>query len=99
MGSKNHINPNIPTAISTVVLPANINRTSLDIQNNSAVTVAISFEDEASLTSITPSNSNPCATLAPGQPYNEVFPDVPTGPVTIYQASGGTISSISIIEG
>ena len=94
------VNPTIQTATSTLVLAAQKDRRFLMIQNNSGAPIAISFRG-INITSLTPSASNPVFVLSntPGinvwMSGSEV---VPSGAITVYQTSGGPISSISCFQ-
>ena len=91
-------NPVLANTTSVQVLAANRKRDFLEIQNNSAANIAISFTG-ATLTGIVPSNTNPCTVLAAGQTWRDNGRYVPGGAISIYQASGGSISTVSVKEG
>jgi hypothetical protein len=93
--------PTIATATSTQVLPANGFRKFLLIQNNSAANIAISFSG-ATLTGIAPTSTNKCYVLPSTAGSNVVRFDnnfVPAGAITAYQASGGSINTLVVVEG
>jgi hypothetical protein len=93
--------PTIATATSTQVLAANGARNFLMIQNNSAANIAVSFSG-ATLTGIAPTSTNQCVVLPSAAGSNIVRFDnnfVPAGPVTVYQASGASINTVTVVEG
>lgn len=93
--------PTIATATSTTILAANGFRKFLLIQNNSAANVAIGFEGQA-LTGIAPTSTNKCFVLTSTAGSNSVRFDrdfVPGGAITAYQTSGGSINTVTVIEG
>lgn len=93
--------PSIATATSTTILAANAVRKFLLIQNNSAADVAISFSG-AALTGIAPTSTNKCFVLKSTAGLNYITFDagfVPGGAITAYQTSGGTINTVTVIEG
>jgi hypothetical protein len=93
--------PTIQTATSTQVLPANPFRKLLIIQNASAAHIGVGLNGQT-LTGIAPSATNICMTLTQTDNANRfVFSDgfVPTGPITVYQASGAPINTVVVIEG
>lgn len=93
--------PTIQTATSTQVLAANPFRKLLIIQNASAAHVAVGFNGQT-LTGIAPSATNVCFNLTNNDNGNRlIFANgfVPTGPITIYQASGAPINTVVIVEG
>lgn len=93
--------PTIATATSVQVLAANGARNFLMIQNNSAANIAISFSG-ATLTGIAPTSTNKCMVLPSTAGSNIVRFDnnfVPAGAVTVYQTSGGSINTVTVIEG
>jgi hypothetical protein len=71
------------------------------IQNNSAANIAISLTG-ATLTGITPTSTNLCIVLSSTAGANIFRSDpmfVPQGAVTAYQTSGGTINTVTVVEG
>lgn len=93
--------PTINTAASTVILAANPNRKLLIIQNNSAANIMIGLNNEA-LTGIVPSATNKGYVLPSTAGSNTlVLKDMslPSGVITAYQTSGGTINTVVVIEG
>lgn len=100
-GTATTTTPTINTATSTTVLAANPVRKFLLIQNNSAANIAISFTG-ATLTGIAPTSTNICYVLPSTADANVVQFDnlfVPSGAITVYQTSGGTINTVTVIEG
>lgn len=100
-GNTTTTTPSITTATSFEVLAANPNRKFLEIQNNSAANIGISFEG-ATLTGIAPTSTNKCFVLISTAGSNiwrsnDMF--VPAGKITVYQTSGGTINTVTVIEG
>lgn len=96
-GTYVHSNPSVASGSSVTLLAANPARRYLVIQNNSAANVCVNFNN-ATLTGIVPSNTNPCVVLAAGASYESPPNAAPTAAITIYQTSGGAITSISTIE-
>lgn len=93
--------PTIQTATSTQVLAANPFRKFLLIQNASAAHVGVGLNGQT-LTGIAPTSTNICLNLTNNDNGNRlVFVDgfVPTGPITVYQASGAPINTVVVIEG
>jgi len=93
-----HSQPSINTAASTSLLAANTARKYLLIQNNSAANIMINLEGTA-LTGIVPSGTNEGIVIAAGTAYESPPNACPTGIVTVYQTSGGTITTVSVVEG
>lgn len=93
--------PTIATATSTTILTANPNRKLLIIQNNSAANIAIGLNGEV-LTGIAPTSTNKCYVLPSTAGANTlVLKDMslPSGAITAYQSSGGSINTVVVIEG
>lgn len=93
--------PTINTATSTSILSANVNRKFLLIQNNSAANIAINTEG-AVLTGIVPTATNKCIVLPSAAGANTLVFDpmyLPSGAITCYQTSGGTINTVTVVEG
>jgi len=93
--------PTIQTATSTQVLAANPFRKLLIIQNASAAHIGIGFNGQT-LTGIAPSATNTCLNLTNNDNGNRLMIAngfVPTGPITVYQASGAAINTVVIVEG
>ena len=68
-GTYVHSNPSVASGSSVTLLAANPARRYLVIQNNSAANVCVNFNN-ATLTGIVPSNTNPCVVLAAGASTN-----------------------------
>lgn len=96
-GTFTHVNPSVNTATSTSLVASNTARRYLFVQNNSGANICISL-DNATLTGIVPSNTNPCIVLTPGAAYESPPSACPTAAITGYQTSGGTITTITTIE-
>ena len=93
--------PSIPTATSTQILAANPFRKFLLIQNASAAHIAIGLDGQT-LTGIAPTSSNICLNLTNNDNGNRLlFTNgfVPSGAITAYQTSGGTINTVVVVEG
>lgn len=93
--------PTINTASSTTILAANSNRKLLIIQNNSAANIMVGLNGET-LTAITPSATNKGYVLPSTAGANTlVLKDMslPSGAITAYQTSGGTLNTVVVIEG
>jgi hypothetical protein len=93
-----HTNPNVANATSVTLLAANADRRYLLVQNNSAANIALSLEGGV-LTGIVPTVTNECIVLAPGASYESPSHCCPVGAITCYQTSGGSINTISVVEG
>lgn len=93
-----HTQPSVTNATSFTCVAANENRKFLRIQNNSAANILINLAG-GTLTGIAPTSTNLGIVLAAGASYDTPAGLVPTTAVTCYQASGGTINTISILEG
>lgn len=92
-----HSNPSVANATSVTLLAANTARRYVLIQNNSAANICISLNN-ATLTGIVPSSTNPCIVLAAGASYISPPNAAPTAAITVYQTSGGAITSITTVE-
>jgi len=90
--------PTVATATSTTCLAANTSRRYFMIQNNTAANIMISLSG-ATLTGIVPSATNIGIVLAAGANYQSPPNYVPTGAITCYQTSGGSVNTISVMEG
>ena len=93
--------PTIATATSTQVLAANGFRKFLMIQNNSAANIAIGLAGET-LTGIAPTSTNKCVVLPSAAGSNQIVFDgdfIPSGAITAYQTSGGSINTLVVVEG
>ena len=100
-GNTSTTTPTINSGASTTLLAANVNRKFLMIQNNSAANIAINTEG-ATLTGIAPTATNKCIVLPSTAGANTLmFPAmyVPAGLITVYQTSGGTINTVTVVEG
>lgn len=100
-GNTTTTTPTIQTATSTQLLAANGFRKCLIIQNTSTGNVSIGLNGQT-LTSIAASSTNPCYVLPSTAGSNVLrFTEgfVPAGAITVYQASGGPISTVVVTEG
>ena len=100
-GNTTTTTPTIPTATSTTVLAANPFRKFLLIQNHSGAAIGVGLEGQT-LTGINPSATNKCFNLDNTNNANRlIFLDgfIPGGPITVYQASGASINTVTVIEG
>jgi hypothetical protein len=100
-GNTTTTTPTIPTATSTTVLAANPFRKFLLIQNHSGAAIGIGLEGQT-LTGVNPSATNKCFNLDSGANNNRlVFLNgfIPGGPITVYQGSGASINTVTVIEG
>lgn len=96
-GAVTETTPTVATATSTTLLAANTARKYLLIQNNTAANIMISLSGKT-LTGIVPTNTNIGFVIAVGASYSsDRF--APTGAITVYQTSGGTVNTISVAEG
>lgn len=90
--------PTINTATSTTILAADATRKYLLIQNTSSGNIVISLTG-AVLTGIVPSATNIGHLILPFGTYENNGPFCPTGAITCYQTSGGTINSVVVTHG
>ena len=90
--------PSINTATSTTLVASNTSRRYLEIQNNSAANIMISLTG-ATLTGIVPSGTNLGLVLTAGEKWRNPSHFCPTSAITVYQTSGGTITTVSVQEG
>lgn len=100
-GTATTTTPTILTATSTQVLAANPFRKYLLIQNSSAAHIGVGLNGET-LTGIAPTSTNKCINLPNADAAKTlVFTGmwVPSGPITVYQTSGGTINTVVVVEG
>ncbi len=93
-----HTNPSVANASSVTLVASAAQRKYLRIQNNSAANILINLNN-AALTGIVPSNTNPGFVLAAGAVFETPPNFCPTAAVTVYQTSGGAITTISVAEG
>jgi hypothetical protein len=92
-----HTQPSVTNVTSFTCAAANTARRMLTIQNNSSGNVLINLNN-GTLTGIVPTSSNLGIVLTPGASYTTPPNAAPVTAVTCYQASGGTINTISVIE-
>ena len=100
-GNTTTTTPTIPTATSTTVLAANRFRKFLLIQNHSGAAIGIGLEGQT-LTGINPSATNKCFNLDnTGSANRLIFSNgfIPGGPITVYQTSGASINTVTVIQG
>ena len=100
-GNTTTTTPTIATATSTTVLAANPFRKFLLIQNHSGASIGVGLEGQT-LTGINPSATNKCFNLDNTNNANRlIFLDgfIPGGPITVYQTSGASINTVTVIEG
>jgi hypothetical protein len=93
--------PTVATATSVTVLAANGFRKFLMIQNNSAANIAVGLNGET-LTGIAPTSTNKCVVLPSSAGSNIIRFDnnfVPNGAITVYQTSGSSINTVTVVEG
>lgn len=88
----------IPTATSTVILAANSNRKYLLIQNNSAANIMVSLSGNT-LTGIAPTSTNKGIVIVSGWSYEVPAEYLTISAITAYQTSGGTINTVTVVEG
>lgn len=91
-------NPVILNNTSTALLPINLKRSYLLIQNNSVFNLGVSLTG-ATLTGSSPSSTNPCIQIVPGASYESPHDAVTGLGITGYQDSGITLSNITVVEG
>lgn len=100
-GNPTTTTPSIATATSVTALAANGARKFLLIQNNSAANIAVGLEGQT-LTGIAPTSTNKCVVLSSSAGANVLRFDnnfVPGSAITVYQTSGSTINTVTIVEG
>ena len=100
-GNTTTTTPTIATDTSTTVLAANPFRKFLLIQNHSGASIGVGLEGQT-LTGINPSATNKCFNLDNTNNANRlIFLDgfIPGGPITVYQTSGASINTVTVIEG
>ena len=100
-GNTTTTTPTIATATSTTILAANPFRKFLLIQNHSGASIGVGLEGQT-LTGINPSATNKCFNLDSTNNANRwIFLDgfIPGGPITVYQTSGASINTVTVIEG
>ncbi len=100
-GNPTTTTPTIATATSVTALAANGARKFLMIQNNSAANIAIGLEGQT-LTGIAPTSTNKCVVLSSTAGANVLRFDnlfVPGSAITVYQTSGSSINTVTVIEG
>jgi hypothetical protein len=90
--------PTVTNATSFTCAAANASRRMLTIQNNSAANIMISLTG-ATLTGIVPTSTNIGFVLTAGSSYTCPAQWCTSTAVTCYQTSGGSINTISVIEG
>lgn len=93
-----HTQPTVTTATSFTLVAANTSRRYLLIQNNSAANILINVNN-GTLTGIVPTSTNLGIVLIPGASYASPPNFAPTGIIKVYQASGGSINTVSVFEG
>lgn len=97
-GTPTATQPSVTTATSFTILAVNSARRTLTIQNNSAANILISLTG-AALTGIVPTATNIGLVLTPGSSYTSPPNYITTSAITCYQTSGGTINTVSVVEG
>ncbi len=93
-----HTQPTVTTATSFTLAASNAQRKYLRVQNNSAANILLNLNN-GTLTGIVPTSTNLGIVLAAGAFFETPPNFCPTAAVTVYQASGGSINTISVIEG
>lgn len=97
-GTFTHTQPSVTTATSFTLVAANAERRYLRIQNNSAANIMVNLNN-GTLTGIAPTSTNLGIVITANNFYETPSHACPTAAVTCYQTSGGTINTISVIEG
>lgn len=97
-GTFTHTQPTIANTTSVTLVASNAERRYLLIQNNSAANVMVSLNNDT-LTGIAPTATNLGIVIAAGAAYESPSNACPTAAVTVYQSSGGSINTVSVIEG
>ena len=90
--------PSVANATSVTLLASNTARKYLLIQNNSGVNVALSLKG-ATLTGIVPTVTNQCIVLSPGMWYESNSAYCSSSAITVYQTSGASINTVTVVEG
>lgn len=97
-GTLTETTPTLLNTTSTTLVAANTNRKFLMIQNDGATNLAVSMSG-AAITGVVPTSTNIVMVLVPGASVSYENSFIPTGAVTGYQASGGTINTVYVAEG
>lgn len=97
-GTITHTQPSVTTATSFTCLAANTGRHYFMVQNNTAANIMINLAG-GTLTGIVPTSSNLGIVLVPGANYESNPAYASIGTITCYQTSGGTVNTISVMEG
>jgi len=97
-GTFTHTQPTIANTTSVTLVASNAERRYLLIQNNSAANILVSLNNDT-LTGIAPTSTNLGIVIAAGAAYESPPNACPTAAVTVYQSSGGSINTVSVIEG
>lgn len=93
-----HTQPTMADVTSVTVLAANQYRKYLLIQNNVGGNIMCNLQG-ATLTGVAPTSSNLGIVLVNGAHYESPPNFIPTGAITCYQASGGSVNTVSVVEG
>lgn len=93
-----HTQPTVTNTTSFTLAAAATQRKYLFVQNNSAANIMINLNN-GTLTGIVPTSTNLGIVIPPGGFYETPPNFSPTAAVTVYQSSGGSINTISVIEG
>jgi hypothetical protein len=97
-GTPTSTTPTMLTATSVTIAAANASRKYLLVQNNSAANIMVSLS-AAVLTGIAPTSTNIGIVLVPGQSYETPSSYITLAAITAYQTSGGTINTVTVVEG
>jgi hypothetical protein len=90
--------PSVPDATSFELVPANPFRRFIFIANLGSNDFGLSLTG-ATITGTTATAANPVLPFGSGSVYTNYFDFVPTGAITVYQASGGALEELLVIEG
>lgn len=94
-GAVTETTPTVTTATSVTILALNAARKYAFVQNNTAANIMISLSGNV-LTGIVPSATNIGLVLTPGAYFESSPGYTPTGAITVYQTSGGTVNTIYV---
>lgn len=90
--------PSVTNATSFTLLAANPLRKYFFIQNNSGSSILLSISGDV-LTGIVPTSTNKGIVVVAGGAYESPNSYISTSAITVYQTSGGTINTITVVEG
>lgn len=90
-------NPTVANATSVTLLADDDFQNGYEVQNNTAANIMIN-PGGGVLTGIVPSATNNGIVLVPGAVWSTPENFSPTSACTVYQASGGSVNTISVLK-